>query len=73
MLKFWELEERNVGKTAFLSAKEKYVVELFQCSHSRDKDGRFIVPLLRNQTPNLLVSLGHWLSGDSCLLSDHYN
>ena len=44
--KFWEVEER-VTNTPILSAEERYVVKHFQENHTRDIDGRFVVPLPR--------------------------
>ena len=49
---FWEIEDHNPQKS-ILSPEEKDVVKQFERCHVRDKEGRFIVPLLRkaNVTP----------------------
>ena len=50
---FWETEDGPTGKMS-LTPEEKFVVEHFQSNHSRDEDGRFIVPLPRkSDSPTL--------------------
>ena len=44
---FWEIEESPVEHTA-LSTEERTVVQHFNSTHSRSKEGRFVVPLPRN-------------------------
>lgn len=44
--KFWEVEERTIGKT-FLTPEERFVVQHFADNSSRTQDGRFVVPLPR--------------------------
>ena len=43
---FWEIDETS-RKTKILTSEEKFVVNHFQRNHTRDTDGRFIVPLPR--------------------------
>lgn len=42
--KFWEVEEKTVANCT-LSVEERCAVEHFNTHHSRNQDGRFIVPL----------------------------
>ena len=44
--RFWEIEDYNLQEPV-LSPEEKIVVEHFDEDHTRDKEGRFIVLLLR--------------------------
>ena len=53
--RFWEIEDYNMRQPSFLSLEERAVVEHFQSSHTKDKTGRFIVPLLRKSG---VVALG---------------
>ena len=48
--RFWEVEEHQPSDLA-LTLNEKFVVDHFTANHSRDKDGRFIVPLPRKINP----------------------
>ena len=45
--KFWEVEDCNFDKRS-MSLDEKSVIKHFEDTHTRDKSGRFIVPLPRN-------------------------
>ena len=42
--RFWEIEDHNLQQPV-LSQEEKAVVDHFERSHVRYKEGRFIVPL----------------------------
>ena len=44
--KFWEIEDHNMDRPV-LTQEERAVVQHFESSHSRDSDGRYIVPLPR--------------------------
>ena len=45
--KFWEIEESSSDQ-ACLSAEERAVIHHFDSSHKRSREGRFIVPLLKD-------------------------
>ena len=51
--RFWEIEDYNLLKPIF-SPEERAVVEHFENFHTRDKEGRFIVPLPRKVDVTLL-------------------
>ena len=44
--RFWEIEDHNLQKP-ILSPEERAVVEHFEKFHTRDEEGRFVVPLPR--------------------------
>ena len=44
--RFWEIEDYNLQESV-LSQEEKIVVEHFKRHHTRDKEGKFVVPLPR--------------------------
>ena len=50
--RFWEVEEQSTDLA--LTPDERFVMDHFKAHHSRDYDGRFIVPLLRITNPPLL-------------------
>lgn len=51
--KFWETEECPTGKSS-LSPEERFVVDHFSTNHSKNADGRFVVPLpMRSDTKPL--------------------
>ena len=53
--RFWEIEDYNLQEPALspkekrLSPEENRVMEHFDKYHTRDKDGRFVVPLPRKE------------------------
>ena len=74
--KFWELEEAP-SEEICQSAEERMVVRYFQSDHSRTKEGRFVVPLPKNPSAELIgesrsqavrrfLSLESSLNGKGC-------
>ena len=50
---FWEVEEKSVANST-LTPEERTVLNHFDAHHSRDSDGRFMVPLPRRPTSTRL-------------------
>ena len=52
--RFWEIEEKTISNCT-LTVEERCAIEHFNINHTRDSDGRFIVPLPKR---SLDVKLG---------------